>query len=106
MYVGKGVLIVEHGAEVHVLPTFVNLIHAARTLLVTCRSTNPVVILHLIIGMLTVLFYHLVGSVTSQGQSLEQLLEVVSSLHVATQGGKIVVIGTTIEQTADRIAAS
>ena len=56
--------------------------------------------------MLTVLFYHLVGSVTSQGQSLEQLMEVVSTLHVATQGGEIIVIGTTVEQTTDRVAVS
>ena len=56
--------------------------------------------------MLTVLFYHLVGGVTSQGQSLEQLMEVVSTLHVATQGCEIVVIGTTVEQATDRVAVS
>ena len=56
--------------------------------------------------MLAVLLHHLIGGVAGKSQAFENLVEIVSTLHIATQSGEIVVVHTTVEQTAERVAVA
>ena len=106
MVFGKSVPVVQESAQVDVLPTLVFLFHAAGSLLVSGRGAHPIIILHFILGGLTVLLYHLIGGIGRERESLDESFEIVGCRYIPAKSRELIPVSAAVEQSSKRIAAA